>query len=205
MFVSDRIGPELRRIIEFLNSQMTATEVLAIGVKQYADADGTHQTIVPRVVGDTAKAREVKGPSEPVLTRETLLNGIRKQSASAADVAESVLDWAVREPRLDVRYTRTSAGIWAADRTFLRVLESGKINVELRSLREHGEPWDDERIEQLVQELADIGVQLGPTVTGRRRRLSHSLTTNVAASDSVNGERARHLDGSPVNATQVVG
>ena len=30
----------------------------------------------------------------------------------------------------------------------------------LQTLSEHGEPWDDERIEQLVQELADIGVQL---------------------------------------------
>ena len=30
----------------------------------------------------------------------------------------------------------------------------------LRTLSDHGEPWDDERIEQLVQELADIGVHL---------------------------------------------
>lgn len=27
-------------------------------------------------------------------------------------------------------------------------------------LANHGEPWDDKRIEQLVQELADIGVKL---------------------------------------------
>ena len=32
----------------------------------------------------------------------------------------------------------------------------------LKTLSDHGEPWDDERIEQFAQELADIGVQLGP-------------------------------------------
>jgi hypothetical protein len=32
---------------------MTQTEVLAIEVKQYTDADGQQQTIVPRVIGDT--------------------------------------------------------------------------------------------------------------------------------------------------------
>jgi hypothetical protein len=32
----------------------------------------------------------------------------------------------------------------------------------LQTLSDHGKPWDKERIEQLVQELADIGVQLEP-------------------------------------------
>ena len=46
--------------------------------------------------------------------------------------------------------------------TFVRVMLSAEIQVQLRTLSDHGEPWDDERIEQLVQEVADIGVQLGP-------------------------------------------
>jgi hypothetical protein len=45
IFVADRIGTELRSIIEYLNRQMTSTEVLAIEVKQYTDAEGRHQTI----------------------------------------------------------------------------------------------------------------------------------------------------------------
>src|SRR3954452_9179387 len=45
VFVSDRIGNELRSIIEFLNRRMPPTEVLAIELKQYTDADGAHQTI----------------------------------------------------------------------------------------------------------------------------------------------------------------
>lgn len=79
VFVSDSIGAELRRIIEFLNSQMSRTEVLAIEVKQYTDANGAHQTIVPRLVGDTAEARAVKRPTTrgESLERETLVASLR--------------------------------------------------------------------------------------------------------------------------------
>jgi hypothetical protein len=63
IFVSDAIGPELRRIIEFLNGQMTDTTVLAIEVKQYVDEAGTQQAIVPHVIGQTQQARQAKGPT----------------------------------------------------------------------------------------------------------------------------------------------
>lgn len=61
VFVADEIAPELRTIIEFLNRRMTETEVFAIEVKQYIEADGTRQTIVPRVIGQTEAARATKG------------------------------------------------------------------------------------------------------------------------------------------------
>ncbi len=63
VFVADAIPPELRRIVEYLNEQMTQTEVLAIEVKQYRDSSGAHETLVPRLVGDTEAARQVKGSS----------------------------------------------------------------------------------------------------------------------------------------------
>lgn len=165
VFVSDSIGAELRRIIEFLNSQMSRTEVLAIEVKQYTDAEGAHQTIVPRVIGDTAEARAVKRatPRGEHLDRETLVASIREHSALAADGAEGVLDWADREPRLEIRYTRTRGFIETAGRVLLKLYTTrwpGTIQVLLETLADHGEPWDDKRIEQLVQELADIGVNL---------------------------------------------
>lgn len=58
---SDQIAPELRTIIEFLNRRMTETEVFAIEVKQYVEADWSRQTIVPRAVGQTEAARAIKG------------------------------------------------------------------------------------------------------------------------------------------------
>lgn len=166
VFVSDSIGTELRSIIEFLNRQMSATEVLAIEVKQYTDADGAHQTIVPRVVGDTAQARAVKRPAArgERLDGETLVAGMRAQSAPAADAAEGILNWADRETRLETRYTRSAGVIETAGRPLIKLwLGRWPLQIEayLRTLADHGEPWDDERIERLVHDLADIGVNFG--------------------------------------------
>jgi hypothetical protein len=167
VFVSDSIGAELRRIIEFLNGQLSRTEVLAIEVKQYTDAEGAHQTIVPRVVGDTAEARAVKRPTArgELLDRETLVAGIREQSVPAADAAEGILDWAERDPRLDTRYTRTRVVIETAGRRLLKfslTQRPTQFEAELQTLANHGERWDDERIERFVQDFADIGVRFQP-------------------------------------------
>jgi hypothetical protein len=61
LFVADAIPMELRRIIEFLNDQMKNTEVLGIEIKQYT-SDGSISTLVPRVIGQTSKAMDVKNP-----------------------------------------------------------------------------------------------------------------------------------------------
>jgi hypothetical protein len=61
VFVSDQIPTELRRIIEFLNVQMSPAEVLGVEVKQYVGGD--LRTLVPRVVGQTAEAEQKKRPT----------------------------------------------------------------------------------------------------------------------------------------------
>jgi hypothetical protein len=56
VFVADLIPPELQRIVEFLNEQMSRAEVLAVEIRQYAgEGFSTH---IPRVLGQTAVARE---------------------------------------------------------------------------------------------------------------------------------------------------
>jgi hypothetical protein len=96
----------------------------------------------------------------PPLTARSSWRAIGEDTP-AADAAAAVLDWAESEPRFDIRYTPTSAGIWTRGHTFLRVSVRGKIQVELKTLAD--ESWDDKRIEQLVQDLAAIGVQLDST------------------------------------------
>lgn len=59
IFVADEIPVELRRVVEFLNAQMSPTEVLAVEIKQYTSA--ALRTLVPRVVGQTAEAQQRKG------------------------------------------------------------------------------------------------------------------------------------------------
>jgi hypothetical protein len=65
VFVADELPSELRRVIEFLNSQMSPAEVIGIEVRQYV-GQGL-KTLVPRVIGETAEAqqRKARGSSSP--------------------------------------------------------------------------------------------------------------------------------------------
>lgn len=58
IFIADQIPPELQRIVEFLNGQMSPAEVLAIEVRQYVGKG--IKTLVPRVIGRTAEAEAIK-------------------------------------------------------------------------------------------------------------------------------------------------
>jgi hypothetical protein len=60
LFVADTIPKELQRIIEFLNEQMTPAEILGIEIKQFVGQDN-FTTLVPRVIGQTTSAENVKG------------------------------------------------------------------------------------------------------------------------------------------------
>lgn len=65
VFVADSIPRELRRVIEFLNEQMEATEVIGIEVKQFAEEGGDATTLMSSVIGRTEAARQVKGGTSP--------------------------------------------------------------------------------------------------------------------------------------------
>ncbi len=60
IFIADDIPQELRRIIEFLNGNMSSVEVLGIEVKQYVNKETGLKTLVPRFVGQTSEAQRVK-------------------------------------------------------------------------------------------------------------------------------------------------
>jgi len=159
----DEITDELKRIVSYLNSHTTANvELLALEMRR-AVGDGV-EVLVPAVYGEeSAGTRTVR---DERLDRETLVASICEQSEPAAAAAEGILDWADREPRLDVRYTRTSVvRLWAAGKQLLQIDRGGQLRVILQSLSEHGEPWDAGGIERLVQDLAEIGVQLEPKRT----------------------------------------
>jgi len=59
LFVADQIPNELKRIVEFLNTQMNPAEVLALELQQF-EGQGL-KTIVPVVYGQTEEARVIKG------------------------------------------------------------------------------------------------------------------------------------------------
>jgi hypothetical protein len=107
IFVADRIPAELQSIVEFLNEQMDHTEVLAIEIKQFASEQGV-RCLAPRVIGQTAKAKEAKGTrTRTVVKEEDFFSQLRERSPEAANVARRILDWAV-ERSLPVNWRGSS-------------------------------------------------------------------------------------------------
>jgi hypothetical protein len=86
VFVADSLPPELVRIIEFLNEQMSPAEVLGVEVPQFVDTEGLSglQVLVPRVVGRTSAAVATKSASAGVAwTHDSFLEAVRAQHGAA--------------------------------------------------------------------------------------------------------------------------
>jgi hypothetical protein len=137
IFVSDVILPELRRIIEFLNGQMVNTEVLAIEVKQYVDADAHHQTIVPRVIGNTETARQAKRARPPStrVDRGSLLAALADKGDGASRAAQALLDWAEDRPDMGIRWNTAGDIGLGVGRALLRIHPEGTVEVKVTTLR----------------------------------------------------------------------
>jgi len=106
LFVADTIPTELRRIVEFLNEQMTPAEVLAIEMKQYA-GEGL-KTLVPKVIGQTTQAQLLKKASSPKETRQwdegSFLAELKACSGeSAVETVQQILDWA-KQHQLEIAW-----------------------------------------------------------------------------------------------------
>jgi hypothetical protein len=97
LFVADEIPQELKRIVEFLNEQMNPAEVLAMEIRQYAS--GTLQTLVPRVIGHTARTDIKKGSARGEgWTEDRFLRALEStKGADEGAVAEEILKWAKRQ------------------------------------------------------------------------------------------------------------
>jgi hypothetical protein len=132
VFVADRIPPELRRIVEFLNEQMRPAEILAVEVEQYTSPGGL-RTLVPRLVSATQRAqasKSIKSGSE-VASEEDLLNGL---SPEARKVVERLTAW-LRETGWEVGLPegRKTLGAWVRTRE--------RRPVEILSLDRSGRIW----------------------------------------------------------------
>lgn len=61
IFIADTIHRELKRLVEFLNEEMSNVSVIAVELKQYqVDGKSRNRALIPRVVGLTEKAIEKK-------------------------------------------------------------------------------------------------------------------------------------------------
>jgi hypothetical protein len=91
VFVADEIPPELRRIVEFLNAQMSPADVLTAEMKQYV-GEGL-QTLVPRTIGQTAEAQARKGrPGSRKRDEQSLLEEIEREGPEELEVARQIIE-----------------------------------------------------------------------------------------------------------------
>ncbi len=110
MFVADEIPRELRRMVEFLNNQMTHTEVLAVEVRQYTGTSGV-SAFVPFVKNPTAKARELKQASRKRQrwTEADFAEHLKRISEPAVQEAAEKLYRELKEKATSVNYGTGSA------------------------------------------------------------------------------------------------
>jgi hypothetical protein len=94
VFVADEIPASLQTVVEFLNEQMRAAEVLAVEVKQHK-GDGV-TILTTQIIGRTSTAQHAKAVTETrEWSSESILDEVRRSaSAETATVAERLLRWA---------------------------------------------------------------------------------------------------------------
>lgn len=156
VFVADEIPAELRRLVEYLNERLLDVDVLAVEVKQFL-GDGV-TAVVPRIIGMTQKAIDVKssGERKSPLTLDEFLN---KCSPEAADLFRKALDSPLTK-QFSVYWGATSFSIRAHIGTeerehasFLYGWPPSTLEVYLKQL-----PLDEKQSLSLRQDLMKFGI-----------------------------------------------
>lgn len=135
VFVADEIPASLQRLVEFLNEQMPRVEVLAVEIRQYRAAGGTAGALVPRLIGQTARAQAKKErPTSPARrsTRWTVEEVIEAVGLSGTDdgaVARVVRDWTAAHPHIKV-----TGGTGLSYPSFIVSVDSGRRTSRFRAV-----------------------------------------------------------------------
>jgi hypothetical protein len=183
LFVADQIPGELRRVVEFLNSQMSPAEVLAVEIRQYAN--GNLRTLVPRVLGQTArKSSNVHEAGQ--WDEASFFADLRaRRGNEAAMAARAIFDWA-KERRLRLWWGRGKQSgsffplLDQGDETHwtVSVWTYGTIEVQFQMMKERSPFNDEAKRQELLQRLNTIpGVSIAEDAISRRP----SIPLNVLA------------------------
>jgi hypothetical protein len=78
LFVADEISRELKRIIEFLNEQMSPADVFGVEVKQFIGGD--LKTLVPRAIGATERKAGANRPRRARWTEDEFFQQLQQES-----------------------------------------------------------------------------------------------------------------------------
>ena len=179
VFAADEIPSELQRIVEFLNEQMNLTEVVAVSIRQYV-GEG-HQILVPRVIGQTTAAQQMKGEKPARHWDETSwLAELTKLGQEQAEVGRKILEWA-NDAELLSNYTAGGSfkpllKIDGKTHRFLYLRSDGNVEIPLKDL--HGwRPFNDEdKLDEILKKLNTIS---GVDIPNEKRKLYPSFSIDV--------------------------
>lgn len=161
VFVADLIPDELRRIVEFLNTQMTPAEVFAVEVKQYTAPGFDGRTIVPSVVGRTAAA-SLKQASRSSVDPDAVRAAATDSTRACANKLEQ---WATEHGAL-LSQKSASTQLRRPDGTVICHLyfKAGTLDVDLGDLRRQDPNQAEQVWGQLQSTTAKKLTQTYPSV-----------------------------------------
>ena len=188
LFIADEIPTELRRVVEFLNSQMDPAEVLAIEVKQFVGEN--LKTLVPRVVGQTEAARQKKtvdrGESRQ-WDEASFFAAIREgRGEQETAIARRLLEWAnghgLRiwwgQGKKDGSFFPSYISTFGQHLLF-SVWTYGNVEIQFQHMRRP--PFaEEEKRKELARRLSAIGVAIREDALNRRPSFSLSLLNEPA-------------------------
>jgi hypothetical protein len=188
IFIADEIPPELRRVVEFLNSQMDPAEVLAIEIKQFVGQNV--KTLVPRVLGQAETSRQKKNVDGPPRKWDeaSFFDEIRQRLGEPeTEVARKLVDWA-NERRLRIWW-----GEGKKDGSFFPMYDNefgknflfsvwtyGSIELQFQHMRRP--PFSEEaKRKELLQRLRKVGLLIPEDALNRRPTFGLNLLIEPTA------------------------
>ena len=185
VFVADKIPSELKRIVEFLNTQMNPAEVLAVEVKQFV-GEGI-RTLVPQVIGQTAGA-DRKKPKVGEWDEISFINALREQRGDReAKVAKRILEWAKeRMPSIwwgqGKKYGGFIPGIDHKGKwhQLIEVWTNGYVELQFQYMKSKSQPFDkrESRLEFLRRCNEIRGVNIPEEAIEKRPNIPLSVFVN---------------------------
>lgn len=188
IFVADEIPSELRRIVEFLNSQMSPAEVLALEIRQYV-GEGI-RTLIPRLVGQSARKLPPTRSASRQWDEASFFEALDQRSGpTEAATARQILQW-VRDRGLRIWWGRGKLDgsffpmfDWGGvGRHLISVWTYGRIEMQFERMQ-HQPPFDTETTRlELLRALNRIpGVTLPQDALTRRPTFPLSALQEPAA------------------------
>ncbi|HSH58369.1 MAG TPA: hypothetical protein VK988_01775 [Acidimicrobiales bacterium] len=154
VFLADTIPPELQRIIEFLNEQTVRTEVLGVEVRQYVGQG--HQTLVPRVVGQTIAAQQTK-----MATPKKTYGQLLADAASETRTAEQLLRRWAEQHGLTVRQSAAALQFLTSNRVGVCQFFPGWASVEI-PVHEARAGGDEAMVDAFFEKLRAVSARRKP-------------------------------------------